>query len=566
MQVQQEIRLICRINDIDSEPMRLQLLLLSLFLLVKGSFSQGDPVPVYHSGIGANFRIHPGNVTQSEVLIARNPVNPDILFSACNTISFIPFFISEGIYVTTDAGLTWTGSDTCKGDPIGYHGGDPGITVDRNGTFILTRLGRAPFVGLYSHYSTDNGQTWSMQQVISTDDLERAALATDAGPGSPYSGRTYALWTKLSQPFPLVLSYTADGAKSWTAPAQVNNPFTRSAGGDIAVGPGGVVYACWAGVTETSPFREVMVGFASSANGGENWNVNENAFTVNGITGILPEKGNIRVNGLPFMAIDTNDGPRKGWIYIVTGQKDLAPAGSDPDIVMYRSANGGDSWSQGIRVNQDPAGNGKIQYFPNIYVDQSGAVNVIFYDDRNTTSDSCGVFLARSGDGGNTWMEYEISDHHFKPVPIGGLGQGYQGDVIDITSTGTQLWPVWMDNSSGIYQVWTAPVDFSFLNEAGSHNDGPAAFSPVRNYPNPFSTFTRIGFRILQGGHVTLEIFDVLGNKIAEPVKGIRPPGYYEVEFDPSNSFNHLPAVGNVFFYRLMMDEKVQTGRMIRIN
>lgn len=50
-----------------------------------------------------------------------------------------------------------------------------------------------------------------------------------------------------------------------SAATQVNNPFTRSAGGDKAVGLNGMVYTCWAGVTETSLFEEIMVGFASSA-------------------------------------------------------------------------------------------------------------------------------------------------------------------------------------------------------------------------------------------------------------------------------------------------------------
>ena len=56
-----------------------------------------------------------------------------------------------------------------------------------------------------------------------------------------------------------------------------------------------------------------------------------------------------------------------------------------------------------------------IQFFPGITVDDFGGVNIIFYDDRNTTIDSSGVFLARSTDAGNTWNEYEISDHNFRP-------------------------------------------------------------------------------------------------------------------------------------------------------
>jgi hypothetical protein len=536
-----------------------------LLFLAQGLFSQQYPEGIPAAGIGVNYRIHPGNTSQSEVFIVRSPVNHNVLFSACNTISFVPFFISEGIYVTTNGGSTWSGDDTCTGSPIGYHGGDPGITIDKNGTFILTRLGRSPFVGLYSHYSSDNGHTWSSQKVISTDDLERAALTTDANPASPYSGRTYAAWTKLSQPFPLMFSSTSDGAQTWSTPIQVNNPSTRSAGGDVSVGLNGKIYTCWAGVTESSPFKEIMVGFASSANGGTSWNVTENAFAVNGITGLLANKNNIRVNGLPALAIDTTSGSHRGWIYIVTGQKDLSPAGSDPDIILYRSTDGGVSWSSGIRVNQDALNNGKTQYFPNIYIDQFGAVDIIFYDDRNTTTDSTGVFLARSVDGGTTWREFEISDHHFKPAPIGGLGQGYQGDVIDITSTDTKLWPVWMDNFSGIYQIWTVPIDFSSVNGVDDNNPSPGSFLLKQNYPNPFSSHTRIAYRVPSPGFVSLKILDIFGNVVMEPLHELKAQGDYELEFDPSAAGIDNPLINGIYFYRLMLNDRVETRKMILI-
>jgi hypothetical protein len=518
-----------------------------------------------HPLFGNNYRIYPSDVTQTEVFIVRSPVDPEILFSACNTISFVPFFISEGIFVSTNAGATWRGNDTCTGYPEGFHGGDPGIAIDKNGTFILTRLGRTPFVGLYSHYSLDHGQTWSDQQVISTDDLERAALATDASPGSPYAGRTYAVWTKLAQPFPLMFSYTSDGAQSWSATKAVNNPSTRSAGGGVVVGLNGNIYTCWAGVTETSPFKEIMVGFASSSDGGANWNVTENAFPVNGITGVLTNKSNIRVNGLPSIAVDTTNGPRRGWLYIVTGQKDLAPAGSDPDIILYRSTDGGATWSPGIRVNQDPVNNGKTQYFANIHVDKFGAVDVIFYDDRNTTIDSTGVFLARSVDGGDTWKEFEISDHHFKPAPIGGLGQGYQGDVIDLTSTDTKIWPVWMDNSSGIYQIWTAPIDFWSVNGMDDNYQSQGLPALEQNNPNPFHDKTTIRYHVAAPGYVSLKIFDLLGNRVAEPVNEFKTPGSYSVGFDPASGGARNYSESRIFICRLMLNDRIETRRMVFI-
>ena len=538
--------------------------LITLFLLCNLSFvfAQHATGPYSSLKIGANYRIYPGNLNQTEVFLAKSPLDQNVLFAACNTLNFIPFFISEGIYGSTSGGSSWIGNDTCTGAPVAFHGGDPGITIDNHGTFIITRMGMSPFVGLYSHYSTDNGKTWSAQNAISTDDLERAALATDLDPGSSHHGRTYAVWVKFAQPFPLMMAFTDDGAKHWSAPGPINSPTNRSAGGDIAIGPDGKVYACWAGVQDFSPFKEIQVGFAASADGGATWTVNENAFAVNGITGVLANKHNIRVNGLPGIALDTNDGPRKGWVYIVSGQKDLSPAGADPDIILHRSTDGGLTWSPGIRVNQDPVNNGKTQYFPSIHIDKSGAVNIIFYDDRNTANDSAGIFLARSGDGGDSWKEFQISDHNFMPSPIGGLGQGYQGDNIDLTSTGSRLIPVWMDNSTGMYQIWTVPIDFSEVNGLREINQ-TASDDLQQNYPNPFSGSTKIGFRVAETGHVCLTIFDVFGNELAQLVNETKSPGYYEVEFSPGISSKFLAPADGLCFYRLMVKGREETKRMI---
>ena len=518
----------------------------------------------YPLKIGASYRIYPSNNDQTEVFIVKSPVDDNILWACCNTLNFIPFFISEGIYVTTDGGASWKGNDSCTGSPIKYHGGDPGISIAPNGTFILTRLGRSPFVGLYSHYSTDNGQTWSAQKVISTDDLERATLESNEFTGTPGYGRTFAAWIKFAYPFPMMVATTDNDAQSWSVPKQLNNPSSRSAGGDITIGPGGEVYICWAGVTDVSPFKEILVGFASSTNGGTDWSVTENAFPMNGITGVMTKKDSIRVNGLPSIAVDGTNGPRKNWIYIVTGQKNLAPAGTDPDIVLNRSTDGGKTWSAGIRVNQDAVNNGKIQYFPTAHVDKDGTLNVIFYDDRNTTSDSVGVFIARSNDGGNSFREYEISDHNFKPEPIGGLGQGYQGDNIDITSTDTHLWPVWMDNSTGKYQIWTVPVKFSDVDEVREHKP-EIGIRLVRSIPNPFCDKTVLEYQVIKSGKATITVYDIYGRDIITLVDEMKFPGRYYVDFSPFNQDITKSFPGSIYLYRFEINDHVESGKMVLI-
>ncbi len=529
-----------------------------LFILINTtSLPQGSGL-----NIGTNYILYPSSVNQTEVFITHHPFDNNILFASSNTIVFQPFFVSEGIYVTTNGGNNWFGSDTCNGPNIAFHQGDPGITIDNNGRFILSRLGRQPFYGVYSHYSTDLGLNWSPQNKITSDGeslYERATIVSDNNPSSPFFGRTYATWVKLSATFPVEFSYTDDITQPWPQQKTINSFTQRSAGPDIEVGNNGEIFICYALVSSTSPFNETAISFAKSIDGGNTWDVRNNIFPVNGITGVLSQKSNIRVNGLPRIAIDNSNSIYRGTIYIVTTQFNLLPAGSDPDIILYKSSDNGNTWSAGIRVNQDALNNGKTQYFPAIEIDKYGGINIIYYDDRSTTNDSTGVFLSRSTNGGISWTDYKISDHNFKPQPIGGLGQGYQGDNIDITAIDNKLYPVWMDNSTGIYQIWSTIITFE-PNSTDKQEINNFNFELYQNYPNPFNPVTKIRFTIPnQNSSVltSLKIFDLLGNEVAILVNDFLSGGEYEFEF------NGKDLATGIYYYRLTSGSHSVIRKMI---
>jgi len=215
---------------------------------------------------------------------------------------------------------------------------------------------------------------------------------------------------------------------------------------------------------------------------------------MNGIRGTFPSKSGIRVNGFTRIDVDRSGGPRNGWIYVVTGEKNISPAGSDPDILLHKSTNGGTNWSGGVRVNQDALNNGKFQWFPAVRVDEAGGLNIVYYDDRNTSSDSGEVYLSRSLDGGTTWSDALVSDHRFKPKPItvGGIAGGYQGDYIGITSGNSKVWPLWADDITGVYQAWTAGVQVATFPLNAFNLLTPAAGSRIVSFPNSstVSSFT----------------------------------------------------------------------------
>lgn len=505
------------------------------------------------------FRIYPSPLTQTEPVAAITPQNDSLIFVSAVTVNITGGFKSEGVYVSKDGGFNWSGSDTCSGSSIINHGGDPGVAITDNGRLVLSHIGYL-YPGMYSNYSDDLGQTWSPNNEITSDQSEdKGTLGIDQSNQSNFYNRLYLTWVDIvNLPRTVHYSFSSDNGDNWSQPLPVNpNPPTNSTGTSIAVRSDGTVYICWAGYTPTSPFHEDYIGFGTSTDGGASWNINQNIIDMNGIAGLLTEKSNIKVNGLPQIEIDNSNSVRNGWLYIVTTEKNNSPAGSDPDIILHRSTDNGNSWSPGIRVNQDLINDGKIQYFPHLTLDDQGTLNILFYDDRNTTSDSAMVFIARSIDGGDTWKEYEIKNTTFKPKPITGGVSGYQGDHISLIANNNNLNAYWMADYSGIYQVWSSIVDRSILGVRGEENPGSVSFVLYQNYPNPFNPSTVIKYSVSKESYITLKVFDTLGREVKTLVSTRQNTGEYEVNFQPDKLST------GIYFYTLQSGQSRITKKML---
>lgn len=82
-----------------------------------------------------------------------------------------------------------------------------------------------------------------------------------------------------------------------------------------------------------------------------------------------------------------------------------------------------------------------------------------------------------------------------------------------------------------------------------SNNDvEPRVFSLMQNYPNPFNPETVIEYQLPAGGNTTLQVFDVLGNKVADLVDGYQNAGPHSVTVSV-NTYKTLSS--GVYFYRL---------------
>ena len=405
--------------------------------------------------IGPSFRPFPHTATQSEVDVTTQAGSTNLIFAAWN--SFGPSFYGTGYTASTDGGVTWAGSNAT----FTPNSGDPANWIWPVGSTWAGRFGHSVIQG--AAYSNTNGASWTGQvNFPGASGFDKNLSAVDDVSGSPYFGRAYTVWTNFSGTYTyrIVISYTTNGGTSWSTAAPVSPPVSSGhhhQGCDVRVGPGGVVHVVWANCTTNGQnSTEDSLGYARSTDGGVTWVFASNHVAdMNGIRTSNLFNG-IRCNGFPRLDIDKTGGPRNGWLYVVAAEKNFSPALDNSDVVLMRSTNNGVSWTR-TRVNQDASG--KFNYMPAVRVDECGAVNVVYYDQRNVSLTQAEVYMSRSFNGGNTWTDLKVSDHSFTPLPISGLAGGYQGDYIGVTSTGKKVWPFWADNFSGIYQVWTAKVD-----------------------------------------------------------------------------------------------------------
>jgi len=83
-----------------------------------------------------------------------------------------------------------------------------------------------------------------------------------------------------------------------------------------------------------------------------------------------------------------------------------------------------------------------------------------------------------------------------------------------------------------------------------------------QNYPNPFNPSTKFVFNIPFAGNVSLEVFDILGNKVDEVLRDFLITGNYEINWYAKNSFGNLLPSG-IYFARLNFGTSTKSIKLI---
>jgi len=87
-------------------------------------------------------------------------------------------------------------------------------------------------------------------------------------------------------------------------------------------------------------------------------------------------------------------------------------------------------------------------------------------------------------------------------------------------------------------------------------------FKLDNNYPNPFNPSTQITFTIAKESHVSLDIYNILGEHIKNLTSKIYAPGNYRLTWDGTNNSGRQVA-GGIYVYKLSSDYFTDAKKMM---
>ena len=511
--------------------MKKSFIIVLLFFLDMSTYSQNSNVPI--GGIW--------NEWPNEPSICINPMNPDQIIIGAN---------ADNYYTSSDGGVTWQHGVLASSYGVNC---DPVIIADMSGSFYyfhlvpdLSRVVCQKKEGFLSSW-TDG----SFTAIYNNYDIDKEWATFD-----PVTNNIYTSWTRFNtwgsnnpqDSTDIFISKSTDGGLTWGDQKLISNIGGNATGGFGSVhgsypatGPNGEVYVTW--------WSPAGIMFDQSTDEGETWlntDINITGFPVQWITGIPGIQTGV---SFPVIACDRSNGPHNGTIYV--NWTDKRSGWNDANIWLVKSTDGGVTWSEPIRVNDDPPG--RHQFFNFMTIDQvTGKIYITFYDRRNYTDSNTDVYLAISDDGGEIFSNYKISDTPFVPYST-----VFFGHYIGVSAHNDKVFVTWMRMDAGELSIWGAPVDPATV---GIEREPAVPHCEFQNAPNPFHEYTFFSFKLDDPSFVTLTVSDFFGNRVATLIDhGKMAAGKHVIQFSPEK----YDLSSGIYHYSLVTNKGTITKKMI---
>ncbi len=473
----------------------------------------------------------------NEPSIAIDPTNSNRMIIGWRQFDTIASnFRQAGFAYTTDGGQSWTFPGVIE---PGVFRSDPVLDFNTGGQIYYNSLS-SDVSNYFCHVfkSTGNG-AWDEGVYAFGGDKQWMAIDRSGGPGN---GHIYAQWKQsFSACFPGSLTRSTDGGATFEDCVETMGEPVR---GTLAVGPDGELYA----------FGQQGGGFVIA----RSTSASDPALPVFwGLHGEVPLGGPIGLYDGPnpggmlgqgWVAADPSSGENRGNVYALCSVK-RADIGDPLDVMFNRSTDGGQTWGEPIRINDDLPGDG-WQWFGTLSVAPNGRIDVAWLDTRLSPGGfASALFYSFSTDGGLTWSPNEQLSEAFDPH-LGWPNQNKMGDYFHMVSVDDGAHLAWCGTFNGEQDIYYSFISAEPLT-AGRERLKPA--KEIQGYPNPFRQSTNIIYILDAPGKVQLNIYNNLGQLVQVLENGRRTAGQHTASWDGSR-LQGGRAPGGVYLFQLLVD------------
>ena len=149
-----------------------------------------------------------------------------------------------------------------------------------------------------------------------------------------------------------------------------------------------------------------------------------------------------------------------------------------------------------------------------------------------------------------TWSDWGLIPNFVK---IDSLRWSLSDDYFFVnSSTGEFYDPIW----SGYIFLAVTGVEESITDVL------PTSFALEQNYPNPFNPSTNIWFELPTKLHVTLRVYNLMGQEVTTLVDEILSAGRHRTKWN-GNAIDGSRSASGVYFYQFIAGEFISTKKMI---